>query len=237
MSLCMVVGDTIGVVNVRNRQLACARQRWWRGCTMSASLLGKKRSFESEEKSIAASDHPFTFVPPLSPGQKLFDQHYLSASFSREQRTPATPPHRIRRRRSNSSVKHSGTVAETTTAKQPTWSNQPSRAQTRIPANWAMYIPIAYNALVALPILYIVFSVVWTFSNDFQLKSEEHQAGILQQVASCAKNYEINQCHPSSRVPALEDKCNYWETCLNRNPSMISRQEQDIRRNRRRDTE
>lgn len=86
-----------------------------------------------------------------------------------------------------------------------------------------MYIPIVYNALVALPILYIVFSVIWTFSNDFRIKAEEHQAGVLQQVASCAKNYEINQCHPSSRVPALEEKCNYWETCLNRNPSMISR--------------
>ncbi|KAJ8651832.1 hypothetical protein O0I10_012596 [Lichtheimia ornata] len=191
---------------------------------MSASLLGKKRSLESEEKSIAASDHPFTFVPPLSPGQKLFDQRYLSASFSRDQRTSTTPPHRVRRRRSNSSLRQSGPVTGTTaTTQPPAWSNQQSRAQSRIPANWAMYIPIVYNALVALPILYIVFLVVWTFSNDFQIKSEEHQAGVLQQVASCAKNYEINQCHPSSRVPALEDKCNHWEACLNRNPSMISR--------------
>ena len=47
----MVVSDTIqrmgiyviGVVNVCNRQLACACQRWWRGCIMSARLLGKKR--------------------------------------------------------------------------------------------------------------------------------------------------------------------------------------------------
>ncbi|KAI9315184.1 Di-sulfide bridge nucleocytoplasmic transport domain-containing protein [Dichotomocladium elegans] len=88
---------------------------------------------------------------------------------------------------------------------------------------WHTYLPLAYNMVLLLPLVYILFFLVYMFHHDFQMKTKAHQAAILQDVLTCGKNYEINQCHPSTRVPALEAQCQAWEICASQNPTMISR--------------
>ncbi|KAI9488405.1 Di-sulfide bridge nucleocytoplasmic transport domain-containing protein [Zychaea mexicana] len=86
--------------------------------------------------------------------------------------------------------------------------------------NWLQFI---FNTSLTVLILYILFMVLWTLRHDFRIKTEEYTAAILDEIALCNRNYGINHCDPSTRVPAMEEKCNFWEACKNRDPLLITR--------------
>ncbi|CAO3592525.1 unnamed protein product [Absidia cylindrospora] len=46
---------------------------------------------------------------------------------------------------------------------------------------------------------------------------------LIQEIQSCAHQYQINMCHPETRVPALDQKCDYWLMCSNRIPSHVTK--------------
>ncbi|KAG2223701.1 hypothetical protein INT45_007279, partial [Circinella minor] len=202
--------------------------------------------------------YPFTFVPRLLPGQKLFDQDQLDTSFdgSRKNSSAAALNYRFRKRASQGrSVQHQqqqnalatrtsfpmGLMATTTkslmnnsnflTRSDNNESNKSNDNESHIVyarhqaismtmLNWLQFI---FNSVLTVLILYILFIVLWTLRHDFRIKTEEYTAAILDEIALCNRNYGINHCNPSTRVPAMEEKCNYWEACKNRDPLLITR--------------
>ncbi|KAI9257977.1 Di-sulfide bridge nucleocytoplasmic transport domain-containing protein [Phascolomyces articulosus] len=215
-------------------------------------VLGQKRPFSNNSNSDLPEKYPFTFVPPLLPGEKLFDQDQLNTSFdeSRKKLSAASLTHRFRKRATEGrSVQNTNAIAAApirlgqTTLNNNNNNNQTAsssllqsnhnedqeysqviyarhQALSMTMINWLQFI---FNSVLTFLILYIIFTVLWTLRHDFRIKTEEFTAGILDEIALCNRNYGINNCHPSTRVPALEEKCNYWESCKNRDPLLITR--------------
>ncbi|CAO3652962.1 unnamed protein product [Cunninghamella echinulata] len=85
------------------------------------------------------------------------------------------------------------------------------------------YIQLIFRIIILSILLYIVFHLIWTIQEDFQIKAHDYTNTLIQEIQSCAQQYKINLCDPETRVPALEKKCEYWLTCMNRIPHSITR--------------
>jgi amino acid transporter len=67
----------------------------------------------------------------------------------------------------------------------------------------------------------IVLQLFLTIRRDLKNKAAIHSSEIVQQILECSNQYHINHCNPAERVPAMQQKCNEWELCMNRNPDDI----------------
>jgi hypothetical protein len=105
------------------------------------------------------------------------------------------------------------------------------------------YIQTGFNLFVVLVLMYLALQVILTIQRDVQQKVTEYSAckwshfignvictrltfvhqAILKEIAVCTKLYEDNRCLPKDRVPAMDEACRNWETCINRDPLVIGR--------------
>ncbi|CAO3650390.1 unnamed protein product [Cunninghamella blakesleeana] len=85
------------------------------------------------------------------------------------------------------------------------------------------YIQLLFRVTILSIILYVVFQLIWTIREDFQIKANDYTNALIQEIQSCAQQYKINLCDPETRVPALEKKCEYWLLCMNRMPHSVTR--------------
>lgn len=94
---------------------------------------------------------------------------------------------------------------------------------------------MAFNVIISTTVLYIFSKILLTIRQDFRLKAEEHTEGIFiskwfgfllifcfhvaalhKERLDCTNNYIINHCGQNDRIPAIEDMCNGWAACMNR---------------------
>ncbi|KAI9022949.1 Brl1/Brr6 domain-containing protein, partial [Phycomyces nitens] len=73
------------------------------------------------------------------------------------------------------------------------------------------YVQTIFNCIIIGFVLYVFAQMILSIRTDLILKAKEHSRVLLQEIESCQKNYRINQCDPTTRVPALENSCNRWE--------------------------
>ncbi|KAI8332830.1 Di-sulfide bridge nucleocytoplasmic transport domain-containing protein [Chlamydoabsidia padenii] len=85
------------------------------------------------------------------------------------------------------------------------------------------YIQLICNIIILSTVGYILIQLIWTLQQDFQIKADEYTNALIQEIQSCAHQYKINMCHPETRVPALEKKCEAWLSCSNRGPSQVTK--------------
>ncbi|KAJ2673426.1 hypothetical protein GGI25_004688 [Coemansia spiralis] len=85
------------------------------------------------------------------------------------------------------------------------------------------YLQLGFNIIMALVVLYIVAQVLLTIHRDVNAKVQEYSAEILQEIAACSKQYLSNHCDPQLRVPAMEQLCSVWESCMHRDPTKVGR--------------
>jgi hypothetical protein len=43
----------------------------------------------------------------------------------------------------------------------------------------------------------------------------------MQQISECTKSYLLNKCSPKERIPAMQQLCKEWETCMRKDPKEI----------------
>jgi hypothetical protein len=69
----------------------------------------------------------------------------------------------------------------------------------------------------------LLFTVICAMVyHDFSLKYSHLLSSKLLEQDSCAQQYAINRCLPTTRVPALDKVCKEWEVCMN-SPLEVSR--------------
>ncbi|ORZ20399.1 Brl1/Brr6 domain-containing protein, partial [Absidia repens] len=85
------------------------------------------------------------------------------------------------------------------------------------------YIQLTCSIVILSTLSYILFQLLWTLQQDFQIKADQYTTELIQEIQSCAHQYQINMCHPETRVPALDQKCDYWLMCSNRIPSHVTK--------------
>lgn len=103
------------------------------------------------------------------------------------------------------------------TEKRPVWSDPAT------PALIAMYVQVAYNAMMVILLLYAISVFYITIRNDVNMKVEEYSVDIVNEIAHCSYEYVRNGCEPSKRVPAIEAACRQWERCMQRVPEEVGR--------------
>ncbi|KAK9390254.1 Di-sulfide bridge nucleocytoplasmic transport domain-containing protein [Lipomyces mesembrius] len=92
-----------------------------------------------------------------------------------------------------------------------------------LPFVFASYLQLIFNVFLVLVMLYLIMSFVLMIRHDISRKIEEYTNEAAVKIAQCTKDYLVNGCMPGSRVPAVEDVCDAWQTCMNRDASDVGR--------------
>lgn len=107
------------------------------------------------------------------------------------------------------------------------------------------YIQTGFNLFIVLVLVYLAVQAILTIQRDVQQKVDEYSLGkdaakmldlrkywylfrslfvaIMKEISVCAKLYHENRCDPENRVPAMDEPCRNWETCMDRDPDTVGR--------------
>ncbi|KAK9367079.1 Di-sulfide bridge nucleocytoplasmic transport domain-containing protein [Lipomyces kononenkoae] len=92
-----------------------------------------------------------------------------------------------------------------------------------LPFVFASYLQLIFNVFLVLVMLYLIMSFVLMIRHDISRKIEEYTNEAAVKIGQCTKDYLVNGCMPESRVPAIEEVCNMWQACMNRDASDVGR--------------
>ncbi|TXT04369.1 hypothetical protein VHUM_04136 [Vanrija humicola] len=99
----------------------------------------------------------------------------------------------------------------------------PAVRHSEIPAILLGYVQLVFNFSLVAFFLYVALQFILAVRRDVQERIDEVSVEILQEIAECSQLYLKNRCEPEFRVPAMENACYAWETCMNRDPAVVGR--------------
>ncbi|CAO3689360.1 unnamed protein product [Umbelopsis ramanniana] len=102
-------------------------------------------------------------------------------------------------------------------------SDRPSAPQRDYAYIMSGYIQTAFNLFVVLVLMYLALQAILTIQLDVQQKVSEYSDAIMKEITMCTKMYHENRCDPKDRVPAMDEACRNWETCIHRDPLVVGR--------------
>lgn len=92
-----------------------------------------------------------------------------------------------------------------------------------LPNTLSYYVQFLLNFFLALCVIYVLYGIFSTISNDITERAMMESSEILAEMAVCAREFKENKCERDSRVPAMETVCNRWEKCMQRDPYKVGR--------------
>ena len=92
-----------------------------------------------------------------------------------------------------------------------------------LPNTLSYYVQFLLNFFLALCVMYVLYGIFSTISNDIAERAIMESSEILAEMAVCAREFKENKCERDSRVPAMETVCNNWEQCMQRDPYKVGR--------------
>ena len=92
-----------------------------------------------------------------------------------------------------------------------------------LPNTLSYYVQFLLNFFFALCVMYVLYGIFSTISNDITERAMMESSEILAEMAVCAREFKENKCERDSRVPAMETVCNNWEQCMQRDPYKVGR--------------
>ena len=92
-----------------------------------------------------------------------------------------------------------------------------------LPNTLSYYVQFLLNFFLALCVMYVLYGIFSTISNDITERAIMESSEILAEMAVCAREFKENKCERDSRVPAMETVCNNWEQCMQRDPYKVGR--------------
>lgn len=92
-----------------------------------------------------------------------------------------------------------------------------------LPNTLSYYVQFLLNFFLALCVMYVLYGIFSTISNDITERAMMESSDILAEMTVCAREFKENKCERDSRVPAMETVCNSWERCMQRDPYKVGR--------------
>ena len=92
-----------------------------------------------------------------------------------------------------------------------------------LPNTLSYYVQFLLNLFLALCVMYVLYGIFSTISNDITERAMMESSDILAEMTVCAREFKENKCERDSRVPAMETVCNNWERCMQRDPYKVGR--------------
>ncbi len=96
-------------------------------------------------------------------------------------------------------------------------------AHPNLPSTLSYYVQFFLNCFFAFCLMYVLYGVYSTISNDIDEKVLMESSEIFAEMAACAHEFQANRCERHTRVPAMETVCNNWEKCMQRDPYKVGR--------------
>lgn len=96
-------------------------------------------------------------------------------------------------------------------------------AHPNVPSVLSWWAQLVVNLALFSLFVYVLFAFVSAIRTEIEQAADEVSAGILAEMAACAKSYVDNKCGGGDRLPALESVCENWERCMNRDPAKVGR--------------
>ena len=96
-------------------------------------------------------------------------------------------------------------------------------AHPSLPNTLSYYVQFLLNFFLALCVMYVLYGIFSTISNDITERAMMESSDILAEMTVCAREFKENKCERDSRVPAMETVCNNWERCMQRDPYKVGR--------------
>lgn len=96
-------------------------------------------------------------------------------------------------------------------------------AHPNVPSVLSWWAQLVVNLSLFSLFVYVLFAFVSAIRMEIEQAADEVSAGILAEMAACAKSYVDNRCGGGDRLPALESVCENWERCMNRDPAKVGR--------------
>jgi hypothetical protein len=84
------------------------------------------------------------------------------------------------------------------------------------------YLQFFFNLSLILLFLYLVMQFIVTVQRDVEQRISEYSMDIVQEISMCSLQYTSNLC-ASNPIPAMAHQCGIWETCMNRDPTIVGR--------------
>ncbi|KAI0063139.1 hypothetical protein BV25DRAFT_449112 [Artomyces pyxidatus] len=101
--------------------------------------------------------------------------------------------------------------------------NMPSpSARNETPYVLLGYLQFFFNLSLILLFLYLTVQFILTVQRDVEERISEYSMDIVQEISNCATQYKANLCD-AGPVPAMVRQCGAWETCMNRDPTIVGR--------------
>ena len=92
-----------------------------------------------------------------------------------------------------------------------------------LPNTLSYYVQFLLNFFLAFCVMYVLYGIFSTISNDITERAMMESSEILAEMAVCAREFQENKCERDSRVPAMETVCNSWGKCMQRDPYKVGR--------------
>ncbi|KAF8168350.1 Di-sulfide bridge nucleocytoplasmic transport domain-containing protein [Crassisporium funariophilum] len=98
----------------------------------------------------------------------------------------------------------------------------PAPPQSDLPYVLLGYLQFFFNSTLVLIFLYLIVQFIITVQRDVEHRISEYSQDIIQEISMCTTQYKNNLCAVSP-IPAMIQQCANWETCMNRDPSVVGR--------------
>lgn len=96
-------------------------------------------------------------------------------------------------------------------------------AHPHLPSVLSFYLQFLVNLFLGCTFMYVIWSLWNGIMNDVNIESHKSMVEVMVEIGACAKDYNQNRCAPETRVPAMENICNNWERCMQRDPKKVAR--------------
>ncbi|KAI7903514.1 Di-sulfide bridge nucleocytoplasmic transport domain-containing protein [Cokeromyces recurvatus] len=171
-------------------------------------------------------DFKFNFIPKLTSDQIIFNNNDLSSTVNQSPKSlniNTLTRHFNARLNQFEKTKETKTLynkpinsisfqhQETKTVYEPIYLKHQDILYTII-----IYIQMAFNIIISSVALYIFTNIILAIKQDFRIKAEEYVNELHKEKLMCTNNYLINHCGETNRIPAIEDMCNNWAACMNK---------------------
>ncbi|KAF2191010.1 hypothetical protein K469DRAFT_719972 [Zopfia rhizophila CBS 207.26] len=92
-----------------------------------------------------------------------------------------------------------------------------------LPSILSFYLQLLLNCFLVFGAIYILYCFWHSVTDEVNIQAQKKMVEIMAEIATCAKNYRENKCDPKMRIPAMENLCSNWESCMQRDPKKVAR--------------
>jgi len=184
------------------------------------------------------------FLPPATHEIKDVDMADASPGKTEENKEAGRPMalgglkriynqrHKVKLRRMQRQENHSDDDIDEDTGSNSTTHNTSNHYTLNLPAPLASqpdtpyillgYLQFCFNLSLILLFLYLAVQFILTVQRDVEQRISEYSMEIVQEITMCALQHKANLCS-TNPIPAMVQQCTKWETCMNRDPTVVGR--------------